>query len=348
MIGLPPIGQVLQLRESARPTQEAPGKVPSKLVQLVEPLVVKTNPLAPAAPAAPARLNVMTFNVRLGGVDYAGVERTIGEKQPDLVGLQECSRATAEKLARKYGYHLAFYSSVRYNNSIDNGRAILSRFPIQQAESVPYHVPLLERLRNMKHSFDTAKGSVWQRLLGTISLFQQRTLLRATIKVGGKTVDFVDTHLTTGAAATTGEQFGQLTRYVAGRKRLGHEVIVTADFNTHLDRPGTADPSLAGWAGLQREVTDAYGSARRVEIIAEDGRVMTPDEARLALKQPGLSAEARESLKRVSIGASLEHNDSRIDGVLSTSGFTTEKVSIDQQNRASDHQPVMATLDLVS
>ncbi|MDB5099095.1 MAG: endonuclease, partial [Cyanobacteria bacterium RYN_339] len=173
MIGLPPIGQVLQLRESAQPKQEAPGKVPSKAVQLVQPLVVKNNPLAAAAPAAPAKIDVMSFNVKLGGQDFEGVQRTIGEKNPDLVGLQECSRATAEKIAKKYGYHMAFYSSARYNNSMDNGRAILSRFPIQQAESVPFHVPVLERLKNMKACFDRSKGSFWQRLVGTVSLWQQ-------------------------------------------------------------------------------------------------------------------------------------------------------------------------------
>jgi endonuclease/exonuclease/phosphatase (EEP) superfamily protein YafD len=74
---------------------------------------------------------------------------------------------------------------------------------------------------------------------------------------------------------------------------------------------------------------------------------MTPAQAREALKKPGLSATERDILKRISIGASLEHGGSRIDSVLATGGFQAEKFVVDQQNAASDHEPVMATLKLV-
>ena len=171
------------------------------------------------------------------------------------------------------------------------------------------------------------------------------------MKIGNKTVDFVDTHLTTGASKTTGEQFQQLSAYIAQRKQLGHEVILTADFNTHLERTAAEDPgdapALAGWAGLQQQVTDSYSTAKRVEVIGLDGRVLTPTEAAAKLKQAGLSDRERNILKRISIGATLEHGGSRIDAVLSTGGFKAETVSIDQQNSASDHEPIVATLRLI-
>ena len=351
MLGLSSINhlvrQGLHLRQVATPEAKAPGEAPSKLKQILHPLVVKNNPLAPAAPAAPHELKIMSFNVRLGGEKFQAVKKTVADGKADIVGLQECSRETAEKIAKDLGYHLTFYSSMRHNNSPENGKAILSRFPIKQAESKPFKIGIGTRLKSMWDRFKRSEGNLLERIAGTASLWQKRTILTSTFEINGKTIDFVDTHLTTGAPAQTAAQYEQHQAYVEDRKKRGHEVILTADFNTHFQRTSKShpnDPSLKAWEKLQTSLTDAYDQAETITIKGLDGRELSPAEARKKLQAPGLSAEERDTLKRIAIGATLASGKGRIDTVMSTGGFEATKVSIDQQNAASDHEPVFATL----
>lgn len=332
------------MRETQRPQLEAPGESPSLAGKLLEPFVVKNNPLAAAPPAAPSELKVVSFNVRLGGQDLHGIRKTLVDAKPDLVGLQEVSRANAEKLAKDLGMHLTFYQSVRHNNGLDNGKAILSRYPIQEAESVAFEIPVKHRL-----------GRLWERLLdGTIMtsspIWQKRSLLRSTFTIGDKKVDVIDTHLATGDPKANAEQLRQLQAYVAERKKRGHEVILMGDFNLPFNRtpqssPHEAEP-LGEWQALQSQLADAYQAAPEVTIKGDDGRVMTPAEAREALKQPDLPEDERKLLQRMANGATLGRGSNRIDTILSSSGLPATSLHIDQQNDASDHEPVMATFQL--
>lgn len=335
------VRQVLHLRQEQAPETREPGAKPGILSQLAHPLVVKNNPLAAAAPKQPDALKVLSFNVRLGGLDYPGIAKTVTGAKADVVCLQEVSRASAEQLAKSLGLHLAFYQSVRHNNDITNGKAILSRFPIKQAESVPFKLSIGDRLGAMWAKFRQDQGSVWQRLVGTVSLWQKRNILRATVAIGGKQVDILDIHLSTGAPANAGKQYAQLEAYVKARKAQGHEVILAGDFNTRHDRaPGTA-PDLRGWTALNGQLADAYAAAP-VTVRGLDGVVRTPAQGRAALDAGGLDARQRDVMTRTALGATSSAGNGRIDGILSTPGFVATGVYIDQANDASDHEPVLA------
>ena len=332
------------MRETQRPEVEAPGENPSLVGKLVEPFVVKNNPLAAAPPAAPSELKVVSFNVRLGGQDLHGIRKTLVDAKPDLVGLQEVSRANAEKLAKDMGMHLTFYQSVRHNNGLDNGKAILSRYPIQEAESVAFDIPVKHRI-----------GALWDRLLdGKIMtsspIWQKRSLLRSSFTIGEKKVDVIDTHLATGDPKANAEQLRQLQAYVAERKKLGHEVILLGDFNLPFNRTPQSNPKeaepLGEWAELQTQLADAYLAAPEVTIKGDDGRVMTPDDARAALEQGGLPEAERKILQRIANGATLGRGSNRIDTILSSAGLPATSLHIDQQNDVSDHEPVVATFRL--
>lgn len=346
------VRQGLHMRQTLRPEVEAPGERPSVVEQLLHPFVVKNNPLAPPAPPAPSELKVMSFNVRLGGKDFHAVRKTLVEAKADLIGLQEVSRANAEKLAKDLGMHLTFYQSVRHNNSLDNGKAILSRFPIQEAESVPFDISLRHRVGSLWDSFKETAGSLWERLTGDVEVLQKRSLLRSTFTIGGKTVDFIDTHLATGDPAATAEQFRQLQAYVEERKRKGHEVILVGDFNTHFNHTPESKPEMAEplkeWGRLRTQLTDAYLSAGEVRVTGEDGRIMTPEAARERLKAEGLSEEERRVLERIASGATSASTANRIDSIMSSEGLTATAFALDQQNSASDHEPLLATLKLGS
>ncbi len=339
------VRQALHLRQVEKPENEAPGANPGTLGLLTHPLVVKNNPKAPAPPAAPADLRVLSFNVRLGGLDYPGVAKTVADARADVVCLQEVSRANAEKIAASLGMHLSFYQSVRHNNSLDNGKAILSKFPTVQAESKPFDISVADRLKGMWAQFKRSKGSFKDRLFGTVSLWQKRTLLTSTMKIGGKTVDVVDIHLTTGNAEATAKQYAQLQAYVKDLKAKGHEVIIAGDFNTRHDLPANHGADTRRWAELKTIVTDAYDAGTvRVRDLA--GKVRTPAEAREALKASGLSAEQRRVLQIAARGTTVASGNGRIDAVLTTDGFRAKEVYIDQANAASDHEPVLATFEV--
>ena len=336
------VRQALHLRQVEKPENKAPGESPGTLGLLLHPLVVKNNPKAPAPPAAPGELKVLSFNVRLGGLDYPGVARTVADAKADVICLQEVSRATAERIAASLGMHLTYAQSVRHNNSITNGKAILSRFPTVQAESKPFDVSVVDRLKGMWASFKRAKGSLKDRLFGTVSMWQKRNLLTTTMKIGGKTVDVVDIHLTTGNPAATAKQYEQLQAYVKELKARGHEVIVAGDFNTRHDKPWDSGVDTRGWAALKTIVTDAY-DVGAVRIRALDGKLRTPAEAREALSRPGLSAAERRTLEIAAKGTTVASGNGRIDAVLTSDGFRAKDVYIDQANASSDHEPVIAT-----
>lgn len=336
------VRQALHLAQEAKPETKAPGATPGTLELLTHPLVVKNNPKAPAPPAAPAALKVLTFNVRLGGLDYPGVAKTVADAKADVVCLQEVSRANAEKLAATLNMHLTYYQSVRHNNDLSNGKAILSKFPTVRAESKPFDVSIMDRVKGMWDRFKRSEGSIWSRLVGTVSIWQKRTILTTTMKIGGKAVDVVDVHLTTGNPKVTAQQYDQLQAYVKDLEAKGHEVIVAGDFNTRHDQPATTGVDTREWAELKTLVTDAYDvGAVRVRDLA--GQVRTPAEAREALERPGLRAEERRVLGIAAKGATVASGNGRIDAVLTTGGFKAREVYIDQANTASDHDPVLAT-----
>jgi endonuclease/exonuclease/phosphatase family metal-dependent hydrolase len=339
------VRQALHLEQTEKPEAKVPTGRASTVDKLLHPLVVKNNPQAPPPPAAPSKLAVLSFNVRLGGLDYPGVAKTVADAKADVVCLQEVSREHAEKIAASLGMHLTFYQSVRHNNDLANGKAILSKFPTVQAQSKPYDVSVVDRLKGMWEKFRRSEGSLKDRIFGTVSLWQKRNVLTTTMKIGGKTVDVIDTHLTTGAPATAAKQYAQLQEYVKARRAMGHEVILAGDFNTRLDKPAATGPDTRGYAALKGLVTDAYDAAA-IRVKGLDGRVRTPAEAREALKAPGLSAKERDTLQRQALGTTSSAGNGRIDAVLTTDGFRARGVYIDQANDASDHEPVLATFDV--
>lgn len=336
------VRQALHLQQAQAPETKAPGAKPGLVEQLTHPLVVKNNPHAPAAPANPGELKVLSFNVRLGGMDYPAVAKTIADAKADVVSLQEVSRENAEKIAATLGMHLTFAQSVRHNNDVSNGKAILSRFPSTRAEVKPFDVSVMDRLKGMWKKFQASEGSLKDRIFGTVSLWQKRSILTTTMKIGGKTVDVVDIHLTTGNPAVAAKQYAELQAYVKARKAKGHEVIVAGDFNTRHDKPAASGPDTRAYAALKDVVTDAY-DAGAVRIRSLDGQVRTPAEAHAALKQPGLTAAQRRTLEIQAMGTTVSSGNGRIDAVLTTDGFRAREVYIDQANAASDHEPVLAT-----
>ena len=339
------VRQALHLRQEQAPETQAPGSNPGTLALLTHPLVVKNNPHAPAAPAAPGELAVLSFNVRLGGLDYPGVAKTVADAKADVVCLQEVSRENAEKIAASLGMHLTYAQSVRHNNGLSNGKAILSKFPAVRAEVKPFDISVVDRLKGMWASFRRAKGSLKDRVFGTVSMWQKRTILTTTMKIGGRAVDVVDVHLTTGNPAATAKQYAQLQAYVKGLKAQGHEVIMAGDFNTRHDKPAATGVDTRGWAALKGLVADAY-DVGAVTVRSLDGQVRTPAEAREALKRPGLGAEQRRILEIQASGTTVASGNGRIDAVLSTAGFRAKAVYIDQANAASDHEPVLATFEV--
>ncbi len=132
--------------------------------------------------AAPKRqrLRVMTYNIHVGvgmdkKLDLERIANVIHTEHPDLVGLQEVDRGVKRtelrdeilELSKLTGMDYAFAHNLDYQGG-QYGVAILSRFPIQKIDHRKY-----ENLREA----------------------ERRGMLRIEIKLGGRTVNFVTTHL---------------------------------------------------------------------------------------------------------------------------------------------------------
>lgn len=98
-------------------------------------------------------LRVMTYNVlhfedvRTGAIDYDAFASVIRESGADVVGLNEvyggCAARgeQAQELAKRLGWHW-YFSEAFLDDGVDPfGNAVVSRFPIERAETIPIPYP---------------------------------------------------------------------------------------------------------------------------------------------------------------------------------------------------------------
>ncbi len=156
-------------------------------------------------------IKVLSFNVQNGhtvNYDYALLGRDIRAEGAQLVGLQELDRVTRRnggrdalcEIAAAAGFeHYAYTRTIDYMGG-EYGTGILSAYPILRFEVV-----LLE-----------SHGD------------EQRCAGVATVKIDGKELTFINTHLSLGDKGQRQVQFEALARLVAGKT----DYIITGDFNT--------------------------------------------------------------------------------------------------------------------
>ena len=101
------------------------------------------------------RLTVMSFNTqhcmnyRTGKIEFDTFADEIRSYNPDIVGLNEIRdqgeaedyQAQAKILAEKLGYHFYFAKAIDVKGPNPYGNAILSRFPIVSAQTIPVPDP---------------------------------------------------------------------------------------------------------------------------------------------------------------------------------------------------------------
>ena len=133
-----------------------------------------------ALPSSRKTLRVMTYNIHVGvgmdkKLDLQRIADVINREHPDLVGLQEVDRGVKRtegkdeiaELAKMTEMHYAFAHNLDYQGG-QYGVAILSRFPIGAIDHRKYE--------NRREA-------------------ERRGMIRVEVDVGGKTVNFVTTHL---------------------------------------------------------------------------------------------------------------------------------------------------------
>ena len=92
--------------------------------------------------------NVLHFeNVRTGAIDYDAFADVIRQSGADIVGLNEVYGASdayddqAAELAKRLGWH-SYFSEAFLDDGVDPfGNAVVSRFPIEQAQTIPVPYP---------------------------------------------------------------------------------------------------------------------------------------------------------------------------------------------------------------
>lgn len=192
-------------------------------------------PPSPASPARTRTLRVMTYNVHVGvGMDkrndLARIAEVIRRERPDLVGLQEVDRGVERtkrvdqiaELARMTGMEYAFAPNLSYQGGW-YGVAILSRHPILSIDH--------RRFLHLREA-------------------ERRGMLRVEVRVGGRAVSFVTTHL---------DYQHDDNRLYETRQLLGAlgavrgSLVVAGDFN---DEPGGSSRRL-----MLTRFTDAWDAA---------------------------------------------------------------------------------------
>ena len=92
--------------------------------------------------------NVLHFeNVRTGKIDYDAFSEVIRQSGADIVGLNEvydrCADfdAQTQELAKRLGWNFYFSKAFMDDGVSPFGNAVVSRFPIEQAETIPVPYP---------------------------------------------------------------------------------------------------------------------------------------------------------------------------------------------------------------
>jgi endonuclease/exonuclease/phosphatase family metal-dependent hydrolase len=167
--------------------------------------------LAPHALAKTIR--VMTYNIHVGigmdkKLDLKRIADVINEQKPDLVGLQEVDRGVQRtqrideiaELSKLTQMDYAFAFNLAYQGG-QYGVAILSRFPIRATE---------------------------HRLFKNLREAERRGCIRAEVRIDGRLVSFVTTHLD--YQNDDGRLF-EAEQLLAALKEVKEPLIVVGDFN---------------------------------------------------------------------------------------------------------------------
>ena len=304
-------------------------------------------------PPASNRMRVATFNIFEGGRDYAGVLAELKKVNADVDFIQEGSRETAQRLGKDLGMHAVVGG---------NWKVILSKYPIASARAVNFDFSHFERF---SAAWQTGKGEP----------LEVRGLLDVTLQAGGLTFHAVGEHLSTSNATWQARQLESLTAYVKHLRAAGDQVIAGGDMNLNfnLAHPGVADPAgvLLTPTDTPQEQQDRYGrfsdglTDARVRSAASSfeqvlpnawsaghsqaivgGRALTPQAARAELEAGNPSAQRRTQLLEAIDGLSHLSVKARIDNLFTSEGFKVRSTTVDQDVRASDHQPVYVDLEI--
>lgn len=352
--------------------------VASRPAGFVENLIsptVRYSPAAARAPKADGKLRVMSYNILLGGRDYPGVLATLKRADADVVGLQEASRESAERLAKDLGMHLVFYGSHTPLLS-HSGKAILSKYPIEATGETTFG-KIRDHFRAMKR-YAARPDKSWFAAIFKTELKERRGALEATVKVGDRRVTMLDTHLTLNDAELNALDMRALKQRAAELKRAGHEVVLVGDFNTHLgikqkgvdrgaafvDETDTkaefrarygkgagniqSEANMTAATELTTELGSVWDKASKRYALTDFDAELTPDEARerLSKQAPKRGSDAWKVLTGAADGLTHLGANKRFDNILVSEGLPVLEASIDMQTKASDHQAVIADLAL--
>ncbi|HYV23994.1 MAG TPA: endonuclease/exonuclease/phosphatase family protein [Pyrinomonadaceae bacterium] len=163
--------------------------------------------------AATKKIRVMTYNIHVGvgmdkKLDLARIAGVINQQHPDLVGLQEVDRGVERtqrideiaELAKLTKMEYAFAFNLKYQGG-QYGVAILSKSPILATD---HHLYL-----NTREA-------------------ERRGFIRAEVRIGGRLINFVTTHLD--YQYEDGRAF-ETEQLLAALKDINDPLIVVGDFN---------------------------------------------------------------------------------------------------------------------
>ncbi|MBA2525870.1 MAG: endonuclease/exonuclease/phosphatase family protein [Pyrinomonadaceae bacterium] len=198
--------------------------------------------IPPAAPSSAKRLDgkktlrVMTFNIHVGvgidkKLDLQRIADVIIRERADLVGLQEVDRGVRRtegideiaELAKMTRMDYAFGHNLDYQEG-QYGVAILSKFLVQKIDHRKYE--------NRREA-------------------ERRGMLRVEVDIGGRTINFVTTHLDYQRDDGRLFETDQLLRFLADVK---NPLIVVGDFND--------EPAGNAYKLMLRKFEDAWIGSR--------------------------------------------------------------------------------------
>jgi endonuclease/exonuclease/phosphatase family metal-dependent hydrolase len=181
-------------------------------------------------------LRVMTYNIHVGvgmdkKLDLQRIAAVINAEHPDLVGLQEVDRGVKRtegkdeiaELAQLTSMNYAFAHNLDYQGG-QYGVAILSRFPLEKTDHRMY-----ENLREA----------------------ERRGMIRVEIKLAGRTINFVTTHLDYQYEDGRVFETEQLLKFLEG---VEGPLIVVGDFND--------EPAGGAYKLMQTKFEDGWVTAK--------------------------------------------------------------------------------------
>lgn len=200
------------------------------------------------------RLKIVSLNIWLGGALFDSVLQFLRKENPDIIGMQEVyNNKNFDLLKSKLGYSYASFAPAFKENLkegiVEQGNAILSKFPIIAEKTIFYDVPYDNNFIRPETDFSRVP----------------RNLQQAVLEINGIKLNISNTQGIWGFDGKDTERRLQMAKTIIKEIKDKENVILTGDFNINQGTKTIANIGKHLKEIFKDELVNTFNTKRKPE-----------------------------------------------------------------------------------